>query len=174
MRVCVCVCVHAPTVVCRCVWLCVRESQHGSQSLCPRKLGDGWSHFRQRSFHSIILQAAGGGGGSTTIGQVCTVYRKSLHFLLTAVTGGAGRSAGAPGWMMGGRGDGEEGSGEPDTRGQAEAVGPRSLSFTGEKWGQVGTERVGSGGSQETAEGTSEICLLWRSGKTSWRRPTVS
>lgn len=102
----------APTVACRCVTLRVRESAHGSQSLCPRKLGEGWRHFRQRSFHSIILQAVGGGGGFTTVGQVCMACRKSLHF----PTDGSDRWSWQPCWGPGGEDgggeEGEEGSGE--------------------------------------------------------------
>lgn len=103
-------------------------------------------HFRQRKISLNYSSSSRRGGGFTTIGQVCMVPGKSLHFLLMTVAAGGAAS-------VGGGGLGERFGEWGWVRLGLQALG---------QWGGGGGQ-VGSGGRVGNHRGDPEVCCLWRS-----------
>lgn len=152
-----------------CVWACAclvnvcKRGCMGTRACAPGSWGRMEAFQANEAFTQLLFKQREGAVAVTT-GQVCTGYRKSLRFLLTVVTGGAGSSAGVPGWGAG--------SGDWGAWGQAGAAGlwtcPSAVGAGGCR-GRAGVKRDLVDG-LGTTERASEIGFLWRSGKASWRR----
>lgn len=103
-----------------CVWACAclvnvcKRGCMGTRACAPGSWGRMEAFQANEAFTQLLFKQREGAVAVTT-GQVCTGYRKSLRFLLTVVTGGAGSSAGVPGWGAG--------SGDWGAWGQAGAAG---------------------------------------------------